>query len=277
MNTNIIAEIGINHNGNINLAKQLISLSHLAGCKYAKIQKRNPDKCVPEHQKNKLKSTPWGDMTYLEYKKRIEFNEDQVKELNDYAKTLGITFFASVWDLDSVDVMKKFTNIGKIPSALITDLELCKYARANFKLLIISTGMSTEAEIEECIKVCNPDVIMHSNSTYPCDASDLNLRYIQHLQKKYPNKEIGYSGHEYLLPTTYAAIVLGATWVERHITLDRNMWGSDQKSSVEPAGLFHMTKSIVAIEKSMQYPPGKRILFEKELKKRDSLRKPSYK
>lgn len=272
MNTNFIAEIGINHNGDIEIAKKLISLASISGCKYVKIQKRNPDICVPEHQKSKPKSTPWGDMTYLEYKHKIEFNLDQIKELNDYSKSHNIIFFASVWDKDSVDDMKEITDIGKIPSALITNLELCKYARDNFKTLIISTGMSTEEEIEECVSVCNPDVIMHSNSTYPCPASELNLRYIQHLQEKYPEKEIGYSGHEYSLPTTYAAVVLGANWIERHITLDRHMWGSDQKSSIEPAGLFHMLHSIKNIEDAIQYPPAKRILFKGELEKRKSLR-----
>ena len=273
MKTNFIAEIGINHNGDINIAKKLISLASISGCKYVKIQKRNPDKCVPEHQKDKIKTTPWGEMSYLEYKKKIELNMEQVKELNNYSKSLGVTFFASVWDKDSVDNMKSITNIGKIPSALINDIELCKYARSNFDILIISTGMSTEEEIEDCVRECSPNIIMHSNSTYPCPVEDLNLRYIQHLQSKYPNIEIGYSGHEYCLPTTYAAVALGATWIERHITLDRDMWGSDQKSSIEPSGLFHMTSSIENIEKAMEYPPGKRILFEKELLKKNSLRK----
>tara|TARA_Y100001970_G_scaffold261012_1_gene343673 strand:- start:1930 stop:2754 length:825 start_codon:yes stop_codon:yes gene_type:complete len=272
MKTKFIAEIGINHNGDINIAKQLISLASISGCQYVKVQKRNPDVCVPEHQKSKPKSTPWGDMTYLEYKHKIEFSKEQMLELYNYAKTLRTNFFASVWDKDSVDVMRDITDIGKIPSALITDLELCKYARDNFKTLIISTGMSTEQEIIDCVNVCNPDVIMHSNSTYPCPTNELNLRYIEHLKKKYPDKEIGYSGHEYSLPTTYTAVVLGATWIERHITLDRNMWGSDHKSSVEPAGLFHMTSSIKAIEGAIQYPPGERILFEGELSKRKSLR-----
>lgn len=272
MNTNFIAEIGINHNGDINIAKKLISLASIAGCKYVKIQKRNPDVCVPEAQKSKPKSTPWGDMTYIEYKHKVEFDFDQVKELHQYSQNLNIEFFASVWDNDSVDLMKKITKIGKIPSALITNLDLCKYARDNFDILIISTGMSTEEEIEKCVSVCNPDVIMHSNSTYPCPPKELNLRYIEHLKEKYPTKEIGYSGHEYSLPTTYAAVVLGANWIERHITLDRHMWGSDQESSIEPAGLFHMLNSIKNIEDSLQYPSGKRILFEGELKKRKTLR-----
>ncbi len=271
--TKIIAEIGINHNGSMELCKKMIMLAKVAGCDYAKIQKRNPDVCVPEKQKSKPKSTPWGDMTYLEYKHKIEFNEEQIKELFDFCKLIDIKFFASVWDKDSVDIMTKYTTIGKLGSASINDLELCKYAREKFDFLIISTGMSTEEEIEECVKVCNPDVIMHTNSTYPCSEEDLNLRYIEWLKNKYPNKEIGYSGHEYRLQTTTATVALGATWIERHITLDRHMWGSDQKSSIEPAGLFMLVADIKAVEKAVQYSPQKRLQFEGENAKRESLRK----
>ena len=269
----IIAEIGINHNGSVELCKKLMMLSKVAGCSYAKIQKRNPDVCVPEKQKLKSKSTPWGDMTYLEYKHKIEFSEEQIKELFEFGKLIGIDLFASVWDKDSVDVMAKYTKIAKLGSASINDLELCKYARENFDFLIISTGMSTEEEIEECVEVCNPDVIMHTNSTYPCPEEELNLRYIEWLKQKYPNKEIGYSGHEYRLQTTTATVALGATWIERHITLDRNMWGSDQKSSIEPSGLFMLISDIKAVEKAVQYSPQKRLQFEGENAKRESLRK----
>tara|TARA_Y100000590_G_C15444164_1_gene910051 strand:+ start:58 stop:885 length:828 start_codon:yes stop_codon:yes gene_type:complete len=269
----IIAEVGINHNGSIENCKKLIMLSKVAGCNYVKIQKRNPDICVPEHQKTKRRNTPWGEMSYLEYKYKIEFSEKQIKELCDYSKSIGIEFFASVWDKDSVDIMSKYTTIGKLGSASINDLELCKYARDKFKFLIISTGMSTEKEIEECIKICNPDVIMHTNSTYPCPVTDLNLRYINWLEKKYPNKEIGYSGHEYGLVTTFAAVAMGATWVERHITLDRNMWGSDQTSSIEPSGLIKLVKGIRDIENATKYKEGPRQLFDSENIKRNSLRK----
>lgn len=269
----IIAEIGINHNGSIEECKKMIMLSKVAGCDYAKIQKRNPDICVPEHQKNKPKKTPWGDMTYLEYKHKIEFNEDQIKELTEFSKSIGIELFASVWDLDSVDIMKKYTRIGKVGSASINDLELCKAARNAFDILIISTGMSTEEEIEKCINVCKPDVIMHTNSTYPCPVEELNLRYIEHLKDKYPNKSIGYSGHEYGLVTTYATIGLGAEWIERHITMGRSLWGSDQTSSIEPDGLIKLVKGIRAIENAIKYKPGPRILFEGENTKRTSLRK----
>jgi N-acetylneuraminate synthase len=271
--TQIIAEIGINHNGDTGIAKQLISIAHLSGCDYVKIQKRNPDLCVPEKEKNKVRSTPWGDMTYLDYKKRIEFNDNQVDELYQYSNNLGITFFASVWDKDSVDIMKKYHSVVKIPSALITDLDLCKYARDNFSKLIISTGMSTEEEIEKCVKYCDPDVIMHTNSTYPCPVEEINLNYIKWLKNKWKNKEIGYSGHEYGLVSTFAAVAIGAEWIERHITLNHNMWGSDHLSSLEPAGVFKLVKGIRDIENSTKYPIGPRILFENEKIKRGSLRK----
>ncbi len=270
----IISEIGINHNGDIELCKQMMMLSKVAGADYVKIQKRNPDLCVPEHQKNKPKSTPWGEMTYLDYKHKLEFNEEQIKELVEYSKSIQIEFFASVWDLDSVKLMSKYTKITKIPSALINDLELCKAARESFDFLIISTGMSTQEEIDVCIEACSPDVIMHTNSTYPCPSEDLNLNYIKYLQEQFGSKSsIGYSGHEFGLVTTYAAIALGATWVERHITMDRNSWGSDQSSSIEPDGLIKLVKGIRSIEKATMYPPQARICFEKENAKKETLRK----
>jgi len=271
--SNIIAEIGINHNGSIDICKQLINVSAAAGCDYAKIQKRTPDLCVPESQKSKMRSTPWGEMTYLDYKKRIEFNEEQIAELVDYSKQQKIGFFASVWDKPSTELMAKYTNITKIPSALITDIELCLYAREKFDTLIISTGMSTEEEIDKCIQACNPDVIMHTNSTYPAPVEELNLNYITWLSMKWPTKDIGYSGHEYGLVSTFAAVALGAKWIERHITINHNTWGSDHLSSLEPAGVFKLVKGIRDTEDSLGFAPAPRLLLDKEKKKRDSLRK----
>ena len=269
----IIAEIGINHNGSIEECKKMIMLAKVAGCDYAKIQKRNPDICVPEHQKSVMRKTPWGEMTYLDYKYKIEFNEEQIKELCDFAKEIGIEFFASVWDLDSVALMAKYTKIVKLGSPVINDLELLKATREAFDYVIMSTGMSTEEEIEKAVEACNPDVIMHTNSTYPCPEEELNLRYIEWLKTKYPTKTIGYSGHEYRLATTIAAVALGAEWVERHITLDRNTWGSDHKSSIEPAGLFSLVLDIKAVEKARQYEPQRRIQFEGENAKKKTLRR----
>jgi len=271
--SSIIAEIGINHNGSIDICKQLINLCSAAGCDYAKIQKRTPELCVPESQKNKMRSTPWGEMTYLDYKKKIEFNEEQIEELFEYSEQQGIGFFASVWDRPSSDLMAKYTDITKIPSALITDLDLCKHARDNFEILIISTGMSTEEEIERCIKVCDPDVIMHTNSTYPSPVDQLNLNYIKWLLSKWPSKQIGYSGHEYGLVSTFAAVALGASWIERHITLNHTMWGSDHLSSLEPAGLFKLVKGVRDVEDSIKDPPSPRQLMQSEIAKRESLRK----
>ena len=272
--TKIIAEIGINHNGSMDLCKQMIMLAKVAGCDYVKIQKRNPDVCVPESQKSKRRETPWGEMSYLEYKYRMEFSEEQIKELCLYSKNIGIEFFASVWDLDSVKLMSKYTKIGKLGSASINDLELCKAVREAFDTVIISTGMSTEEEIEKAIEASMPDVIMHTNSTYPCPVEDLNLRYIEHMKEKWGHiGQIGYSGHEYGLVTTFGAVAMGCTWVERHITLDRNMWGSDQSSSVEPSGLFKLVKGIRDLEKAIQYKPGPRKQFEGENIKKKSLRK----
>ncbi len=270
---NIIAEIGINHNGDIDLCKKMIMLSKVAGCDYAKIQKRTPDLCVPENQKMKMRDTPWGQMTYIDYKKKIEFNEEEICELIKFSKSIGIEFFASVWDLPSVDLMSKYTKIGKIPSALINDIELCKYAREKFEILIISTGMSTEDEIEKVIKESNPDVVMHTCSTYPSPMEELNLQYITHLKNKWQGKEIGYSGHEFGLVSTFATVALGVKWIERHITMDREMWGSDHKASVEPIGLFKLVKGVRDLEKALYFPPQDRLLFESEKSKRESLRK----
>jgi N-acetylneuraminate synthase len=277
MKTKIIAEIGINHNGDIEIAKQLILVAKAAGCDYVKFQKRNPDVCVPEEQKNVMRKTPWGEITYLEYKWRTEFGEKEYDEIDRFCKEIDIKWFASVWDKTSVDFMTKYkTDLGvvmKIPSALITDLELCEYAREKSDYLMVSTGMSTENEIRQCIKVCNPDVIMHTNSTYPCPVEELNLNYIGWLKNWYPEKEIGYSGHEYGLVTTFATIPMGITWVERHITLDRSMWGSDHSASIEPSGLFKLVKGIRDIENALSIPMGPRELFGGELSKMKSLRK----
>lgn len=270
----IIAEIGINHNGSIEECKKMIMLAKVSGCDYAKIQKRNPDICVPEKQKSVMRKTPWGEMTYLEYKYRLEFSEEQIKELCEYSKSIGIEFFASVWDLDSVKVMAKYTRIAKLGSPVINNLELLKATREAFDYVIMSTGMSTEEEIEAAVEVAKPDVIMHTNSTYPCPPEDLNLRYMDHLRSKYGDKsEIGYSGHEYGLVTTFAAVAMGSTWVERHITMDREAWGSDQKASIQPDGLFKLVRGIRTIELATQYPPGPRKQFEGENFKKSTLRK----
>ena len=173
--TKIIAEIGINHNGDINTAKQLIDVAVVADCDYVKFQKRNPDICVPEHQKSVMRDTPWGKMTSLEYKYRVEFGKKEYDEIDRYCKEKGIGWFASVWDTDSVNFMKQYTGIAKIPSALITDNNLCRYSRDNFDTILISTGMSDQREVDLAIHHSKPDVVFHTNSTYRSPVSELNL------------------------------------------------------------------------------------------------------
>ena len=269
--TSIIAEIGINHNGSLEVAKDLIDVAKVAGCEFVKFQKRTPEICVPDEQKSKRRNTPWGEMSYIDYKNRIEFGQAEYDEIDRYCASVGIEWFASVWDIPSVNFMRQYSDIGKVPSALITEDELLVYARQNFECLMISTGMSTEDEIEHAIRIANPDVVMHTNSSYPSKVEELNLNYIKYLKQKYPHVSVGYSGHEFGLATTFATVPLGVDWIERHITLDRTMWGSDQVASVEPHGLIKLVKGIRDIEKSLG-EFGPRILFGSELSKRKSLR-----
>lgn len=273
MKCSIIAEIGINHNGDLNLAKKLIDLASLAGCDYVKFQKRTPDLCVPEHQKSKRRDTPWGEMSYIDYKRRVEFEEEQYNEIDDYCKLKKVNWFASAWDKPSVDFLSKYSGMVKIPSALISDTELVRYARSKNDFVMISTGMSTESEVENAVECCDADLIFHTNSTYPSPPEDLNLGYISWLQNKYPEKQIGYSGHEYGLVTTWATIAMGVSWIERHLTLDRSMWGSDHLSSVEPVGLFKLVRGIRDIESALSSGNSPRVLLKGEDAKKSSLRK----
>ena len=274
----IIAEIGINHNGDLNIAKKLIDIAAAAGCDYVKFQKRTPELCVPVEQRDKPKNTPWGKMTYMDYKYKVEFEEEQYDAIDKYCEDAGIKWFASVWDVNAVDFLERYRKsdepfILKIPSPHMINVDLAKYARSKSDLLIISTGMSTEEQIVNAIKVAKPDVIMHTCSTYPSPINELNLNYIKHLQDKYGKQaQIGYSGHEYGLVTTLATVSMSVTWIERHVTLNHSMWGSDQLSSIEPSGLFKLVKGIRDIEKAIQHPPGPRIILPSELSKLESLR-----
>ena len=229
-----------------------------------------------EEKKLKPKKVPWNneEITYLQYKIDSELNKEHYDIINEYCKLKGIKWFASGWDKDSVDFMSKFTDIMKIPSALITDLDLCSYAREKCEYLINRTGMSTEEEVVKCVDTCNTNLIMHTNSTYPSQVDELNLEYIKWIKDVIakPNVDVGYSGHEFGLMTTVSTILLGSTWIERHITTDRTLWGSDQMASVEPQGLIKLVKSIRDIEKAMGgYGPRK--VMGGELLKQKSLRK----
>jgi len=275
MGIQIIAEAGINHNGDINIAKKLIDIASVAGCDYVKFQKRTPDLCVPECQKNKEKIVPWHNkpITYLQYKKDIEFGKKEYQELILYSKQKSIKLFTSVWDIPSANFMKEFnTDLIKIPSACLTSWKLLEYIRQNFNKVILSTGMSTEQEIKEAVKIGNPDIIFHTNSVYPTPIDDLNMGYIKWLQNLYPNKEIGFSSHYYGIVPAIASVYLEVKWIEIHITLDHAMWGSDQLSSVEPSGLFKLVKGIRDLEKTLKGNKPRKLFFGEE-KKRKSLRK----
>tara|TARA_A100001015_G_scaffold162864_1_gene180993 strand:+ start:3501 stop:4358 length:858 start_codon:yes stop_codon:yes gene_type:complete len=249
-----IAEVGINHNGDMKTAMKLIEAAKLAGCNAVKFQKRTPEICVPKNQWQIVRDTPWGKMTYIKYKKKIEFNLSQYKKLNKYADKLNIDFVVSCWDQEAVKFMQKIkTPFYKIASACITDIGLLKLLKKTNKPLIMSTGMSTEAQINKCAKLLGEKnlCIMHCTSSYPSRTDELNLNYIKKLKKKYTKSVIGYSGHETNLSSTIAAVVLGAKIIERHITLDRSMWGTDQKSSIEPLGLARLIRDIKIVTDSM--------------------------
>ena len=270
--TYIIAEIGINHNGSLEAAKKLIDVASVSGCDAVKFQKRNPDVCVPEHQKSVMRDTPWGRMTYLDYKYKGEFQKEEYDEIDRYCKEKGIEWSASPWDLDSLEFLLQYDIPWiKIPSAMITNEKLMKASADTGKKIIFSTGMSTYEEIDQAIEWLKDNEIMmlHCNSTYPAPLKDLNLKCIQTLKERY-NCEVGYSGHEFRLGTSVAAIYLGATCIERHITLDRTMWGSDHMSSVEPQGLIKMVRGIRELEEA--YGDGIKRVTEGELAPRKKLR-----
>jgi N-acetylneuraminate synthase len=246
----IIGEIGINHNGSLDVAKKLIYRAKDAGMDAVKFQKRTPEICVPEHQRSLLRETPWGLITYLDYRYKVEFGQDEYEKIDRYCKDLGIDWFASSWDVPSLEFMEQFNPVThKLPSALLTDHELLRAYKATSKPLIISTGMSTLDEIQVAMDILGEDnlILCHTTSSYPCPPEELNLRMIGTLKKVY-KCPIGYSGHEVGLVPSAVAVALGACLVERHITLDRAMWGSDHAASVEPQGMEQLVKYIRVTE-----------------------------
>jgi len=250
----IIAEIGINHNGDLNVAKQMIDAAVHAGVDAVKFQKRTPDVATPPDQQTQMRETPWGYITYLDYRYKVEFSEEQYCEIDQHCKEKGITWLVSVWDQPSVDFMEKFdTPAYKIPSASLTDHRVIQKARATGKPLILSTGMSTIEQIRQGVKIAGKDnlVLMHCTSTYPCEPEELNLRMVEALRREFPTIPIGYSGHEVGLVPSSVAVALGACMVERHLTLDRAMWGSDQAASVEPGGFERLVKYIRVSEAAL--------------------------
>ena len=250
----VIAEIGLNHNGDVELAKQLIDVAADAGADAVKFQKRTPEIATPEHMRSTPRETPWGTMTYLDYRRRVEFGRDEYIEISDYALLRGLEWFASPWDVPSVAFLDDLGVVAhKVASAGLTDIELLEALRDTGKPVILSTGMSTIDQIDRAIDVLGTDrlVLMHATSTYPMEPEEANLRVIPVLRDRYPGVPVGYSGHERGLQISLAAVALGAVAVERHITLDRTMWGSDHAASLEPAGLQHLVRDIRVIEAAL--------------------------
>lgn len=237
----VIAEGGINHNGSLELACELIEMASRAGANIIKFQKREPEICVPEKIRNKIRQTPWGEMTYFEYKKRIEFTIDDYKVIDKCAEDCGIDWFVSAWDIPSQILMREFESpINKVASAMLTHLELLELIASEKKPTFISTGMSTLDQIDRAVSIfenANCDfILMHTVSTYPAKDEDLNLNMIKTLSDKY-GRAVGYSGHETTVSPSVVAAALGAVAIERHVTLDRASWGTDQAASLEESGL----------------------------------------
>jgi N-acetylneuraminate synthase len=248
----LIGEIGINHNGDLGIAKKLIDAVNACSWNCAKFQKRNPDKAVPEHQKNAPRDTPWGHMTYLEYKRRVELSRSDYNEIDRYCREKPLDWTASVWDLDSLQFLLRYdVPFLKIPSAKLTDDELLWEAASSGKPLVVSTGMSELKEVDHAInlilaKGVRP-VVMHTNSSYPTPRAELNLAVIPILKERY-GCVVGYSGHESDLEPTIVAVALGARVIERHITLSRDMWGTDQNWSLEVLAMDTLRKRCAEID-----------------------------
>ena len=271
--TYVVAEIGINHNGDLEIAKKLIHAAKEAGVDAVKFQKRTPEVCVPKEQQNQMRETPWGYIPYLEYRYKVEFGEKEYKEIDQLCKQLGIDWFVSVWDPNSVDFMEQFSPVCyKLPSASLTDDELLLKVRKTGRPLILSTGMSTLDQIDHAVEVVGQDnlLITHATSAYPCDPTELNLRMIPTLREKF-TCPIGYSGHEVGLVTSVVAVAMGACLVERHFTLDRAMWGNDQAASVEPGGFARLVKYIRVTEESLG--DGVKKVYESEMSSLKKLRR----
>jgi N-acetylneuraminate synthase len=270
----VIAEIGINHNGSLDVAKRLIEGAALAGCDAVKFQKRTPDLCVPAAQRMIERETPWGRMTYIDYRYKVEFGRNEYAEIDACCREKGILWFASCWDEEAVDFMEQFDPpCYKAASAALTDLALLNKTKETGRPLIVSTGMSTMDEIEQAVaSLGSGNILMaHTNSTYPCPVEELNLRMIKTLRNRFPDVPVGYSGHEVGLATTWAAVALGATFVERHVTLDRSMWGSDQAASVEISGMSRLVSNIRDIEKALG--DGIKRVYDGEAAARNKLRR----
>jgi N-acetylneuraminate synthase len=249
----IIAEVGINHNGSIDDALKMVRIAKEAGCDAVKFQKREPEICVPEEQKHQLRDTPWGEMTYIDYRKKVEFGRQEYSLISDLAAELKIDWFASPWDTPSVSFLAELkVPVLKVASACLTDDSLLKAIRETGIPVILSTGMSTIEQIDHAVSMLDRSnlILMATTSSYPMQVEEANLRTIMTLSERY-QVPVGYSGHETGLQISMAAAALGAVAIERHITLDRTNWGTDQSASLEPSGLERLVRDVRIIEKAL--------------------------
>ena len=270
--TILIAEIGINHNGNIKKAYELIQLANKYGFDAVKFQKREPEISTPDFQKNLMRQTPWGYISYIDYKKKIEFGNKEYKLIDNYCKKLGIQWFASAWDIESQKFLKKFKcKYNKIASAMLTNYQLCEIVAKEKKHTFISTGMSNLNEIERTIKIFKKNrckfTLLHCVSSYPCPDEKLNLNTISTLKKKF-KCPVGYSGHETSTSPSLIAYLLGAEVIERHITLDRSNWGTDQSASLEEQGIRNLTSLIEKSSSILGNGVKKKTIDDKRLLKK---------
>lgn len=260
----IVAEIGINHNGDIDIAKKLIDVAAIAGCNAVKFQKRTIDIVYSSEELDRPRESPYG-TTNGELKYGLEFEKEEYDEIDRYCKEKKITWYTSPWDEKSVDFMEQYnTPCYKLASASITDDELLKYIKSKGRPIIISTGMSNMDQVDHAVNIVGTDnlILLHACSTYPAYYEELNLKVIPTLKQRY-NVPVGYSGHETGLPSSVAAAVMGACMIERHITLDRSMWGSDQAASLEPNGIMRLVRDIRLVETSMG--DGVKRVIEREI------------
>jgi N-acetylneuraminate synthase len=270
----IIAEVGINHNGDIEIAKQLIDMAHRAGCDAVKFQKRTPEICVPEGMRSVMRETPWGMMSYFDYRVRIEFGSAEYDEIDRHCRLRGIEWFASAWDLESLAFLRKYDlPYNKVASAMLTNDAFVSAVAAEGKTTFVSTGMSSYEDIDRAIEVVRaancPFVLMHTVAEYPTKDGALNLRGIDALRQRY-QCPVGYSGHEATMIPSVIAAMLGAVAIERHVTLDRAMYGSDQAASLESRGLEMMVGYIRTIPIVMG--DGTKQITDGELKNAAKLR-----
>lgn len=268
----VIAEIGINHNGDLGIAKQLITIAKTAGCDYVKFQKRNLDVCIPDSMKNTMRETPWGVIPYIDYKRKIEFEKPEYDEIDRFCNDMGIKWTASPWDIDSIDFLASY-NVPfiKVPSAKITDMSFLEAVRLTDIPAVMSTGMSTMEIVDNAVNSLGEiSCLMHCVSTYPSRANEQNLRCIQTLEEKYPNIPIGFSNHFAGITFIPVAVALGAKWIEFHVTLDRSMYGTDQSASIEPEGIYKIIKYLKNVELAMG--DGNKRIMEREVPIMEKLR-----